>query len=110
MNTLRERLISAREAKNFSQQDLATLAKCGQTTIASIENGRNKSSSVLPRVADILGVRLTWLIEGKGERLLEITDDKLIDLLEIYKKVNPEFQEIILNQAKMLFSMQKNKI
>ena len=66
MDSLQERLIMARKAAKLSQAALAKLAKCGQTTIASIENGRNHSSSVLARVAAILNVEPLWLAEGKG--------------------------------------------
>lgn len=66
MDSLRARMIHARTAAKLSQAALAKLAKCGQTTIASIENGRNQSSSVLARVAAILHVEPLWLAEGKG--------------------------------------------
>lgn len=65
MSSLRERLIEARTDAKLSQADLARRAACGQTTIASIENGRNKSSTVLPRLAAVLGVEVLWLAEGR---------------------------------------------
>ena len=68
MESLRARMIHARKAANLSQAALAKLAKCGQTTIASIENGRNQSSSILARVASILQVEPLWLAEGKGPK------------------------------------------
>jgi transcriptional regulator with XRE-family HTH domain len=66
MNTLKDRLKEARKAAGYSQAALADLAKCGQTTIASIENGRNQGSTVLARLAEILGVEPLWLSEGRG--------------------------------------------
>lgn len=66
MSSLKERHIEAREAANLSQGALAKLVKCGQTTIASIENGRNQGSTFLPRIAEILGVESLWLAEGRG--------------------------------------------
>jgi transcriptional regulator with XRE-family HTH domain len=66
MDTLASRMRSARHAKGLSQAQLAKLVKCGQTTIASIENGRNQGSTVLARVADVLGVAALWLAEGRG--------------------------------------------
>jgi transcriptional regulator with XRE-family HTH domain len=68
MSSLRERLIEARTEAKLSQADLAKRAQCGQTTIASIENGRNQGSKILPRVATILGVEVLWLAEGKSPK------------------------------------------
>lgn len=68
MSTLRERMIEARTEAELSQGALAKLVKCGQTTIASIENGRNQSSSILARVAAVLNVNALWLAEGKGAK------------------------------------------
>jgi transcriptional regulator with XRE-family HTH domain len=68
VSTLRERLIEARSAAKLSQAELAKRVQCGQTTIASIENGRNQGSKVLPRVAVILGVEVLWLAEGRGPK------------------------------------------
>lgn len=66
MKTLSERLAEARTAAGLSQAALANLAGCGQSTIGSIERGRNQGSTVLPRVAEILGVSALWLAEGRG--------------------------------------------
>jgi transcriptional regulator with XRE-family HTH domain len=64
MDNLSSRLKAAREAKGLSQAQLGKMAHCGQTTIASIENGRNKGSTKLAALAEILGVEPLWLAEG----------------------------------------------
>lgn len=71
MITLRELLIEAREAAKLSQAQLAKLAHCGQTTIASIERGRNKGATPLPMLAHVLCVEALWLVEGKGPKRRE---------------------------------------
>ena len=68
MNTLKERLKEARTEAGLSQAALAKRAGCGQTTIASVENGRNQGSTILPRLAEILGVEPLWLAEGRGQK------------------------------------------
>ena len=62
---------SAREAAGLTQDALAKRAHCGQTTIASIENGRNEGATPLPMLAHVLGVEALWLAEGKGPRRRE---------------------------------------
>lgn len=66
MKTLAERLAEARSETGLSQGALAKQAGCGQSTIASIERGRNQGSTILPRLAEILGVNALWLSEGRG--------------------------------------------
>jgi len=68
MKTLSERLTEARTDAGLSQGALAKLAGCGQSTIASIERGCNQGSTILPRVAEILGVSAIWLAEGRGSK------------------------------------------
>lgn len=65
MTTLKDRLKEARADAGISQAALARLAKCGQTTIASIENGRNQGSTVITKLATALNVNPVWLAEGK---------------------------------------------
>lgn len=68
MNTLAERFSAARKESGFSQAALAKQIGCGQTTIASIENGRNRGSGVLVKAASIFGVSALWLAEGRGPK------------------------------------------
>lgn len=51
-----EALIRAREAKQFSQPELARLAGCSQQLIGALELGNTKSTKFLPRIAAALGV------------------------------------------------------
>lgn len=68
MESLADRFRRARKAKKLSQAALAKALGCGQTTIASIENSRNKrTSSILPGAAALLGVDLVWLSSGRGD-------------------------------------------
>lgn len=64
MDTLAERLKLARKKKNLSQDALAKRIGTGQSTIASIENGRNKGSGKLVQLAQALDVRPEWLESG----------------------------------------------
>lgn len=65
MQTLGERLLSARKAKKMTQQQLATKAGVTQTTISDIERGRNLSSTELPSLAKALGITVDELLAGK---------------------------------------------
>lgn len=107
MSSLRERLIEARTTKRLSQSALAKLVKCGQTTIASIENGRNQSSKLVPRIADVLGVSVKWLDTGKGSKessqqptqTIQIVRDTILDDLDVLPKHEQEIWRIQIKAA-----------
>lgn len=57
MNTLAERLTSAREEKGWTQPELAQAARVkNQSTIGMLESGARKSSSYIPAIANALNV------------------------------------------------------
>lgn len=65
MQSLAERLLTARKARKMTQQQLATKAGVTQTTISDIERGRNLSSTELPSLAKALGMTVDELLTGK---------------------------------------------
>ncbi|MCJ9707638.1 LexA family transcriptional regulator [Bordetella hinzii] len=68
MTTLKDRLAQARQDAGLSQAQLAKAVGAGQSTIASIENGRNKGSSLYLDLAKALGVNVEWLMAGTGPK------------------------------------------
>ena len=66
MSELASRLKQARAESKLSQAGLAKRIGAGQSTIASIENGRNNGSGRLVDIAKVLGVRPEWLSNGDG--------------------------------------------
>lgn len=70
--TLGERLVSLRDAKDWTQYKLADLAGMGQTQLAKIEKGEtaNPGLDVLVRLAEALGVSIDTLAgRDEGEDL-----------------------------------------
>lgn len=68
-----KRLQLAREARGFSQTDLARLAKVPPQRISKIENSAQISSPYIFRFAEILNVNAKWLAGEMG------TNDSIID-------------------------------
>ena len=64
MDTLAKRLKHARELAELSQAALAKRIGTGQSTIGSIESGRNQGSGKIVAIARVLGVRPEWLQTG----------------------------------------------
>ncbi|PIV09339.1 transcriptional regulator [Candidatus Roizmanbacteria bacterium CG02_land_8_20_14_3_00_36_15] len=62
---LGERLISEREKKSLSQEQLGLIAEIDRTYIARIENGRaNPTIKILCKIAKSLKIKLSKLLRG----------------------------------------------
>lgn len=75
---LGDRIKEARKARDMSRQALAAATRIPYSTLADLENDRQKSSTELHRIASALGVRIEWLADGTGPRDLpapELDDD-----------------------------------
>lgn len=77
VNTIGDRIKLARLAKRLTQAKLAELAGVSQSMIGNIEAGiRQKPRELLP-IAMALGVRMDWLVNGKGQMNLALSADAL---------------------------------
>lgn len=68
MKTIAERLTDARKKREWTQQELANMAKVSQASIGHLEAGTRKTSRSITLIAEALGVEPLWLAEGKGPR------------------------------------------
>lgn len=68
MNTIAERLKSAREEAELTQPQLASRAGVSAGTIGNIESGARKNPRELLAIAKAVGVHPQWLRDGVGPR------------------------------------------
>lgn len=89
MSTLSERMKQARIEAGLSQAELAKQLGAGQSTIASIENGRNQSSGRLVEIAQLLQVNPSWLASGQGPRKAgaDIDEVKASDQIVVWENL-----------------------
>lgn len=80
MKTLQERLIYAREQKQMSQAALGKAIGKTQSTIAALETGRNKGTTHIAKLAEILNVSAIWLETGEGEMRPRPRDHEISDI------------------------------
>ncbi len=66
-----KRLKSEREARRWTQHDLAERSGVSQASISRIERGDQAQSVHTPALASALGLHAHWLASGKGPRLAE---------------------------------------
>lgn len=89
MNDLAYRLKSEREAKGWSQPELAAKSRVKQSFIGALEARNQQNSSWLPELAHALGVNAYWLKTGRGNRTgdevkLSIEEQTIIDAFRMF--------------------------
>lgn len=65
-STLADRIRASREAKGWTQADLAGIAGMSQSTISNFEMKLRKRPMMLHELAFALGKNPEWLLSGKG--------------------------------------------
>jgi transcriptional regulator with XRE-family HTH domain len=75
VETLAERLLSARLAAGMTQDQLAARAHVAQGTIGNLEAGIRKSARRVAVLAAVLQVNPLWLAEGKGPRHAHVASE-----------------------------------
>lgn len=93
MEELKDRLISARKEKKFSQDKLAKAIGVNQSVIGSLESGYRKTSAYIPAIANVLGVEALWLSDGKLPKYK--TNIPKDPNTKVYETADPQKQRII---------------
>ncbi|MCI1145943.1 helix-turn-helix domain-containing protein [Stenotrophomonas maltophilia] len=68
METIGDRVKKARQAINMTRPQLAAASGVGYSTLSELERGGMQTSTKLRVIADALGVSLSWLETGRGEK------------------------------------------
>lgn len=108
-----EQLKCARTAQGLTQQQVADLLGITNSTYCGYETGKRQ-----PDVTKIK--QLARALKTSGDVLLEtgfasereahsLKSAKLNEALEIFKKLNPDFQECALEQIKKLAALQEKQ-
>lgn len=77
LDSVGKRVAFARTFRSLTQQELASKAGVAQSSLASLESGRNKGSRNLVSLAKALNVSPDWLDSGKtyGRSLTQVLND-----------------------------------
>lgn len=66
------RLKEAREFLGLKQNEAAKRLQIGVSGLSDIENGKNNLSAAMSRkIAQYLGINVTWVLTGEGEMMLK---------------------------------------
>ena len=102
METLQQRLKSARLAVGLSQGEVAKRAKISQPTYSDLERIEGKGSRYLVRIANVLGVNPDWLASGHGprDRNKDIAGEVDLELLELWRELSEEQRRMLLTMIR----------
>ena len=94
MYTLGERLIHARNSKNFSQQSLADAIDVSRGVIFNIEKDRSQSKDiVINAICKVLDINKEWLINGDGKMENTTSTSKSAKILAELLNIAKDFSE-----------------
>ena len=108
--SINQRIVMLRHKLKMTQKNFAQRIYISTSFQASIEIEKKK---VLDRhiklIVSAFGVNEVWLRTGEGEMFeKDVTPDyKITETVEIFKQLNPFFQDFILNQLHKLLEYEK---
>jgi transcriptional regulator with XRE-family HTH domain len=98
--TLGDRIVAGREALGFSQSDLAHRMGVKLKTLQAWENDHSDPrANKVQMLAGLLGVSITWLLNGEGDGIPAPTDevagmpDGLQDILDELRQLQDEMAQ-----------------
>ena len=108
MSRFPERLKELRKSRNISQQKLGTYLNYGYTAIANYESGRNEPSfDTLMKIAVFFDVTVDFLIGLSNEpMIMNALSVSEVRLLEIYRRLNEETKQIIMDMIGIIYKNQ----
>jgi transcriptional regulator with XRE-family HTH domain len=105
--TVESRILEARRALGMSQARFATGIKLSDGYIAKIEMGKRRANDRIIKIISVVyGVNEEWLKSGKGNMFDKIEDFKTEQIISIFRRLDPLFQDYVLQQLDKLLEIQ----
>ena len=106
---LHKRIKELRAGLEMSQKTFGDKLGVSRDVIANIECNRVKPQKLFKQhLCVTFSVNPDWLETGKGERI--INDNKILaEITNVFRSLNPDFQEHALMQIKLLLKLQEKQ-
>jgi transcriptional regulator with XRE-family HTH domain len=107
---INERIAELRHALHMTQPVFAERICISKGYIASIELGNKKvNERIIRLISTSFGVNEQWLKTGEGPMFYDDQDHKIEEILQIFRKLNPFFQDYFLNQLQQIYAYEREK-
>jgi transcriptional regulator with XRE-family HTH domain len=108
--TINERILEARKKLGLSQIKFAQGIKISNGYQASIElNNRKVNDRIIQLISTNFGISEEWLKTGQGDMLGHYDDFELEQIINVYKRLDPDFRHYLLKQLDILLALQETK-
>ena len=108
--TINQRVKQVRVALNLSQAKFATAISISNGYIAGIElENRKVNERIIKLICSAFNVNEEWLKHETGDMFNNPTNNKFEIAMNVFKELNPEYQEFVLKQIDALLEIQNNK-
>ncbi|GHU38563.1 hypothetical protein FACS1894190_00380 [Spirochaetia bacterium] len=105
------RIVKFRHTLNMTQKEFAEKILIATSYLGAIEVGKKKVNDRLVKlITTVFGVSEPWLRTGEGAMFEKdvIPDYKITETVEIFKQLNPFFQDFILDQLRKLLEYERS--
>ena len=107
---INQRIKEIRQELNLSQTKFASAISISNGYIASIELGnRAVNDRIIKLICSTFNVNEHWLKDGHGEMFNKNTDQTTELAMSIFKELNPDYQEYVLQQINKLLELQNKQ-
>ena len=103
------RLLELRHALCLTQKEFGEKIHISKGYVTSLEKCRQPlNDRIIKLLSDTYGVSGEWLRYGKGPMFLETHNSQITEITQMFKQLNPDFQNFIIGQLKNLLQMNQN--
>lgn len=110
MSTPVERIFSLLKVKEIEQKEFAQLLGTTDKTVSAWKTGRSQSyTKYLPKISETLGTTVEYLLTGDEKKpAAEDSSGREKEFVQLFEKLTPEQQDMVLAQLKGVLGSQGN--
>jgi transcriptional regulator with XRE-family HTH domain len=103
------RLFEIRQVLRLTQKEFGEKIHISKGYVTSLEKNRQPlNERIIKLLADTYGVNPEWIKYGKNPMFFNPQKGKLTEIITIFNKLNPDFQNFVITQLKNLLKMNHN--
>ena len=108
--TVHQRLVLLRKTLKLTQVVFSKDISVSSGYLASMELGNRRiNTRIIRLICSTYNVNRRWLETGGGEMFIKAPGNKLEKVVDIFKQLDPAFQDFVLNQMDGLIFLQNQQ-
>ena len=108
--SINERIKELRKSLGLTQTEFGRKIGIVQGHLTGIENGKKSvTESTIKVICSVYGASENWMRTGKGEMFVRTNGENIYNAVRIFKKLNSDYQDYVLQQVKDLLEAQRKQ-